>query len=769
MRKLIATLLICLFTLPALPQQADGAKRSRPDGQSAARLPVRKVVLYKNGIGYFEHAGRVRGNQEMTIDFTTSQLNDVLQSLTVLDLGNGRINGISYNSTAPLEQRLRALRLPLDQKPTQAQFLDAIRGARIEVRNNDVRGGGAAASGRLLSVEEHERKLKDDSSVSDTYVSLMTDGGEIKSFALTPATSVRILDRDLQEDAARFLQLLSTTRKEDTRRMTISTTGAGERPLFVSYVSEVPVWKSTYRIVLPDGDSKQKKPMIQGWAVVDNTVGEDWDNVQLSLVAGAPQSFIQQLSQPYYTRRPVVQLPASVMLSPQTFEATVRGGADDGALDKMAMLVPGVNAPPSPVPMPPKSAADSVTVTAQAQVTNGFSNTNGSIGGLRGRNSGSGGGVGSGSGGSVGAGSGGGMGGGNYQDWLDRKTQALSAEQRAAFTALANAQDLGDLYEYKLDEPITIHKNQSALVPILQHEIDAEEVSIWNDNVGRALRGLWITNTSGLTLDAGSFNVLEEGAFAGEGLLDPLKAGEKRLVSYAVDLGLHVESKSRSDRQRISSVRLAHGVLTQTSEVREKRTYVIRNEDTKPRTIIIEHPVRPGWKLAKAKDGEDDLKPAETSASFYRFRVTVDAKKTVEVPVSEYEPLARTYALSNLQSRDIDLLVQQKEINPELEAVLRRVVGQKGEIAQMEMQIKSQQEQMAGINDDQQRVRENLKALKGSAEEKQLVQRYTRELNDQEDHVQSLRKSISELQARRSAAEQAFDRMLQDLTFEAAM
>jgi len=141
----------------------------------------------------------------------------------------------------------------------------------------------------------------------------------------------------------------------------------------------------------------------------------------------------------------------------------------------------------------------------------------------------------------------------------------------------------------------------------------------------------------------------------------------------------------------------------------------------------------------------------------------------VELPVTEFQPVARNYMLSNLQSRDIDLLVQQRDINPELEQVLRRVIAQKGDIADLEAQIKEQQEQVSSIHDDQQRVRENLKALKGSAEEKQLVQRYTSELNDQEDKVQSLRKSIAGLQQRRGDAQRSFDRMLQELTFEAAM
>src|SRR5262249_36625806 len=152
-----------------------------------------------------------------------------------------------------------------------------------------------------------------------TEVSGVTEGGEVRIFDLTPSSTVRVMEREVNDEVGKYLGLVASTRDQDVRRMTISTAGEGERNLLISYISEVPVWKSTYRIVVP----KEGKPLLQGWAVVDNTVGEDWDNVQLSLVAGSPQSFVQELSQPYYTRRPVVGLPENAMLSPQTHEATI--------------------------------------------------------------------------------------------------------------------------------------------------------------------------------------------------------------------------------------------------------------------------------------------------------------------------------------------------------------------------------------------------------------------------------------------------------------
>jgi len=278
------------------------ASEERGAAEPTEKLPVRRVVLYKNGVGYFEHLGHVRGSQDVHIDFTSAQLNDVLKSLTVLDLDGGRISGVDYNSEAPLARRLATLRLALGERPTVSEFLGALRGARVEVRS----GTGPAVTGKLLSVERKTRNATN-WTVETDEISLISDSGEVRTVDLNPSTSVRIADKDLRVEVGRYLGLIASSRDQDVRRMTISTTGSGERKLYVSYISEVPIWKTTYRIVLPT--KSDKKPLLQGWAIVDNTVGEDWNDVELSLVAGAPHSFIQQLSEPFYGRRPVVPLP----------------------------------------------------------------------------------------------------------------------------------------------------------------------------------------------------------------------------------------------------------------------------------------------------------------------------------------------------------------------------------------------------------------------------------------------------------------------------
>ena len=682
---------------------------------SAEQMPVTRVILYKNGVGYFEHAGRVRGNQDVIIDFTTAQLNDVLKSLTVLDLGKGRITGVSYNSTAPLEKRLETLRLPVGENPNAGAFLGALRGARVEVRS-----GTAASVGSVLGVEEREVVGKNGEKAKVQQLALITDAGEVRTFDLTPATGVRILEKDLNEEIGKYMRLMASSRDRDVRRMTISTAGGGERDLLVSYISEVPIWKSTYRIVVPNDG----KPLLQGWAVVDNTVGEDWKNVQLSLVAGEPQSFVQELSQPYYARRPVVPLPENAMVTPQTHEATMESSE--------AVEVQGAaeNAPPP------------ATLGVAGRVSGGV------VGGIIATGPG----VGSGSGGGVGSGSGGGVGHG-----VASRVVANAAELSA------QPQELGDLFEYKLKDRVTIAKNQSALVPILQARLNAEKVSVWSPGENRVLRALWVENTSGLTLDGGSFNVLDGDAFAGEGLMDAIKPGEKRILSYAADLSVLVDEMQETQPQRVSRVSISRGLMFQNIEQREERVYTIRNRDEAKRTVVIEHPARNGWKLM---DGE---KPEESTASYHRFRVEVEPKKTTKLVVKEYQPVMNEYQLVNVTDDQIKYFLSQRTINPEVEAALRKVAAQKATIAGMDAQIGARKAQMASIGEDQQRVRENMKALKGSAEEKQLVERYARELNEQEDKVQTLQREITELKQKKDAAQKELDDMVEGMTLEARL
>src|SRR5688500_17933431 len=247
-----ARLLISAVLLAALAAAPQAQQAAAPD---PTQLPVRRVVLYKSGVGFFEHQGSVNGSADVSIQFTSGQLNDVLKSLTALDLDNGQISSIGYNSVAPLEQRLAALRVPLGTRPDLVQFYNALRGARIEVRT-----GAASVSGRLLGIERKPPRAPA-SEPADVLTVIATDG-TVRSIELRSNVAVRIAEQDLREDIGRYLAVVASGRDQDIRRMRLAATGNGTRRLLVSYISEVPIWKSTYRLVLPDSHTEQA--VLQG-------------------------------------------------------------------------------------------------------------------------------------------------------------------------------------------------------------------------------------------------------------------------------------------------------------------------------------------------------------------------------------------------------------------------------------------------------------------------------------------------------------------------
>ena len=744
-----------------------GSARAVPAPSDA--LPVRRVVLYKNGVGYFEHLGEVHGSQATTISFTSEQLNDALKSLTTLDLGGGRISSITYNSDTPLAQRLGAIGLPAGAAATLGEFFRSIRGARVEAQT-----ASGVIRGRVLGVEKRRRAQRTGEIAEVEEISILGEAGEVRLVELSPASNVRLADRALREQMQRYLGTLGSSLEQTLRRMTVTTAGTGARQLFVSYVSEVPVWKTTYRLVVPSKTGA--KPLLQGWAIVDNTTGEDWTNVQMSLVAGAPQSFIQQISQPYYLRRPVVPLPGNAQLTPQTHEGAVSGGAasvSGQVTDSNGAALPGVAVR---VRGNGGLVAEAVTDAEgryQLSLAPGRYRLGFELAGFRGVQSAL----------NLVAGeaaeedatlSVGGLAEAVMVDAAPSRAMAppppapfasgaAVADARAKLEVSASGQALGDLFEYRITEPVTIRQNQSALVPILNAELAVEKVTIWNpsQHEGVPLRGVWLENSSGLTLDAGSFTVIESEAFAGEGLMAALRPGEKRLLSFAADTAVRVDSKSEGGPRTVERVRIDKGTMTRSLQERQRRTYTVRNEDDAPRTVILEHPVGAGWRLSAETPA-----PAESSGNWHRFRLTVAPRATASLTVAESRIGMESIFISATPMAEMALWMEGPEADPSLRAALQPVLQQKQAIAAADRALEARNGEMAQIAEDQRRLRENLAALKGSAEEKALVQRYVRRLDEQETRLETVRREKVALEQQRAAAQAELERLIASLALD---
>ena len=669
----------------------------QPRSENQTTLPVTHVSLYKNGVGFFEHSGKVTGNAQVSIAFTTAQLNDVLQSLTAIDLGGGRIAGAGYNSTTPIEQQLKALPLGLGEDADSQAFYNAIRGARVEVHS-----GAISITGRLLNLEIRTTPVKegDPAGAERRFLTVVSDAGSVRTIELTSTTEVRLLDPALHTDVTRYLQLLADTRNQGLRRLTLQDNGSGTRDLRVSYISEVPIWKSTYRILFsgPATTAAKQTATLQGWSVVDNTTGTDWLNVQLSLIAGAPQSFIQPLSIPYYTRRPEIPLPQEAQLDPQTHDS-----GDSNAAPQVA-----------------------------------------GVAGMSGMSSGSGAGIGPG----FGANTGGGV-------YAMRKAEPINGRSIGGPVAMAapappptiayedaaaksvtpqtTTAAFDDFFAYTLDQPITIRKNESALVPILQTKLDAERVTLI-DPQRQALRALWITNTSDLTLDRGSFAIVENGSFGGEGLLDPIHPKERRLLSYAADTAVRVSTENPLDSSRATSVTVSKGVLIfRTAEIAELE-YLLHNSAAEPRTLILETPRRQGFTLDSARgNGDPAPKPEETTPAVYRFRVLAAPGETVHLHVGEKRLGTTRYELLRSDDNQLTYILNESHHNPQLEAVLQPILEARRRVADAQTALNAVNERLTTFRAEEDRQRQNITALKDA--DKNSRNRFVRDLNATEDQI----------------------------------
>ena len=641
------------------------------------QLPLRRVVLYSNGVAFFERRGIVSGKAEINLQFKQSQVDDVLKSMVVLDLGHGAVGSVSYNSSAPLSARLADIPFGIEagtDSDTQgglAAVMRQLQGAKVSVTS-----ATRSSTGSILTVEERNAQSDPKKPPLMSYALVIANtSGEITSFDLNEVRSFRLLDEGARHDLNEFANASAAARRRDAKTIVITSDGSGQREMVVSYTIAAPIWKTTYRLVLDSSG----KPFFQGWAIVDNVGDEDWQDVSLSLFSGTPVSFIQQLQQPLYRYRPVIPIPEDLNVDPQVY-------------------APG-------------------------------------LGGGRGGNSGGGDRI------EGGGGPGGGGSGGSASEIVNSGpvttlSDSITAEDSSIKTA-ATGNEVGDLFEYRIDQPVTVQRDRSALIPILQTRMEGERVSIYRESErqDRPMSGLLLKNTSPLTLEGGSLTVIDGDAYAGEALIERLKPNEERFISFAVDLATLVTVRNHRDREPVFLVRVVNGTFQAHYYNSEKKTYVIRNQTDKSRVVYIEHPLRESWRLTA-----DSAKPVDKTQNAYRFRVQLGPQETKTLDVAEHQALMETYAVSNLTPTDLEVFTSRRYLDEASRVALERIINLKVQIAEIASQLEALDREANEIATDQERLRENIKVLGETAEARQLISRYVAKANEQETRIEQLSK-----------------------------
>ncbi|HWH51248.1 MAG TPA: DUF4139 domain-containing protein [Gemmatimonadaceae bacterium] len=323
---------ISSFVALALAASAGRAPAQSP--RATADVPVTRVMLFSSGVGYFEHAGTVRGNSATELRFKTSQINDILKSLVLDDRDGGHVAAITYPSQDPIDKALKSFQVDITGNPSLAQLLNQLRGARVTVQAQ-----AANLTGTIMGVET--RRVTTDRGTVDQPVLDLLSGATIRAIDLSSISNLSLDDPQLQEELSRALGALAQARDQDRKPVTIDFTGSGVRRVRIGYVVETPVWKTSYRLVLND---TTRAARLQGWAIVENQTESDWNDVSLSLVSGRPISFMMDLYRPLYATRPTVTPELFASLRPQLYGAGIDTRRDTAAFDmRKAFGTPSAN------------------------------------------------------------------------------------------------------------------------------------------------------------------------------------------------------------------------------------------------------------------------------------------------------------------------------------------------------------------------------------------------------------------------------------------
>jgi hypothetical protein len=656
---------------------------------AAADIPIRQVILYKSGAGYFERSGALGPGESARLDFKASDMNDVLKSLTLEDRNGGKVTGLRYDSSEPLEQKLADFPFKIGSQTSLSLFLDQMKGARIEIKYGAETVVGVIVSGRLVPADEKHAERE--------QAVLLLDSGELRTLDLAAAGSIHFADPKLQAQLKDYLMVVNQSRSLDKRSIYIDSSGAKERQIAASYMIPTPVWKSSYRLVFND----KTEPTLEGWAIIDNTTGEDWTNVLLSVVSGRPVSFISKLYEPKYVPRQTVELPEDRAAAPVVYQGTL------GAIGGQAVAGTG-GAPPPPMTTAPKPSVRRI--------------------------------------------------GGNLQEQeLNMLPERKDLASNLSFDVASG--DLGELFEYRFSTPITVKKDESTMLPFVQQKIGSRKLLIYSESYGEhPMNAAELTNSTGKTLDGGPITVFEAASYAGEALMTTLKAGDKRLISYAVDLGTRVSTQFDTTRNMVREIHVNRGMLTARSAMQETKTYTIRNIDQKPKTLIVEHAERPDYKLLNQK-------PSGTTASAYRFEVKLGPDAMEKFPVTEERVYDTTTAVSSLAPDVLLTYVQNKAISDAARRQLQQVLDLKRQIADVDSQIRQLDGDIKSVTEDQNRIRQNMMSLNQVSGQQDQVQKYARQLATQENQLAATRDHQSDLKRQRTAQESNLNLLIEKLDF----
>ncbi|HJZ94460.1 MAG TPA: DUF4139 domain-containing protein [Gemmataceae bacterium] len=709
---------------PDPPREPGNGNQKPADLKPAVSLPISQVILFNSGVGHFTRAGEVEGDARVDLTFPEQDINDLIKSMTLRDLSpQGRVAAVTYDSHDPIDRTLASFAINLNNSPPLANILTQARGEQVEVTLVSNANQPGTLTGKIIGVETQAVASKEGPPVPVNVLNLWCAEG-VRAVKLGEVQRLRFMNPVIENEVRRALETLALSHDSQKKAVSLHFAGEGKRKVEVGYVIENPIWKTSYRLVLKEG-----KPYLQGWAVVENPTDEDWAQVTMALVSGRPISFKMDLYNPLYVGRPTVEPELFASLRPPTY---------GGALARVAPEpTPAVMAPPAPTSFafgaggggfaPPVAGA-----APPAEKGDPRSYDRGRELAARRK----------------------------YADDV-AKNLKKDLDLGASVASVATASSLGDYYQYVIDRPVDLARQKSALLPIVNKDVEGKRVSIYNPGVQakHPLLGLKFKNTTGMPLSQGPITVFEGSVYAGDTRVLDLQPDEERLVSYAIDLGTEVATKPGNNTSRITSVKAIKGIVYTNTLVREERVYDVSNRSTTDRTLLIEHPNRKGQGFKFV--GEH--KPKEEAADVFRFEVPVAAKKDLSYTVTEERDIGSSVQLTNNADDQIRYFISLKEAPQALKAKLAEALKVKGNWDKVRQDIQASNTRIQTITADQKRLRDNMRELPKDSD---LFKRYLKNLEEQEKEMDDLQAKLKTLHGDEARTRAAYDDFLANLSAE---
>ncbi len=654
-----------------------------------SKLNVKKVIIHKSGISYYIHEGIIRGTGIFELEFKIDEMDDVLKSLFVLDTSEkGYISSISYDAALETSQLLKSIMLNIPDRGSLSSLITQIKGADVKLTVT----GGKTIVGTIIGIEEIEKMNKNEKTVEKLLI-LLQENDEISKFNFSDFKSFNILNEDIKKDLKFFLDTVISGKKKDAKKIKINCESGGddevERIVFVYYIRESPIWKTSYRLIMSKEQAQEEKCLLSGWSLIENTTNQDWENVELSLVAGMPVSFKYEFYRPIFIQRPVIRPPRVLSVKPTEIEEGLKmedyGEYEMDALEEapremMKKAKMGRRGMPQPAP----AAA---------------------------------------------AGFGGRMMGIMSDDALLEKVKSQTQVQ---------TKDLGELFEYNISNPVTIKRKQSALVPILTEVIKARRVLLYNKNeYGKNPNAcLEITNNTNLTLERGPVTIIYDDNLAGEAIVPFLNKEDTRLLNYAVEQAVLIMHEAKTESLSVHKVTIGSGYSYEYYYTNMMTTYKIQNKTSEAKELYLDHPKTHGYKFI-----EKPVDPEETS-NYWRFKITLKPKDAITFKLKEQREDYSSNYLRNWSRDDlfkrVGFYVKQKFINEKLENQLKEIAESIQDLNQKKQKKSKLVEERNQMSDEQSRLRENISVLGEDTQSIALKERYIKKFNDQETRFEKI-------------------------------